>query len=145
MTALLTGDGYQPRVVDDLDDIDVQLSISLEWALSEIKRTQSAARSETPMMKPEWHVLIGSEEGIKCLVGPGVGVTAGRAEDHKISHIDNSHPKILRGRGPLWSQTILWGVEGCSHPLQLPWLCKRVEGLAVWAAQPGQSFDRNLQ
>ncbi|KIV93072.1 hypothetical protein PV10_04317 [Exophiala mesophila] len=58
MAALFTGYGYQPRVVDDLDDIDADLSSSLEWALSEIKRIQSAARSGKPIMKPRWPVLI---------------------------------------------------------------------------------------
>jgi xylulose-5-phosphate/fructose-6-phosphate phosphoketolase len=58
MAALFTGYGYQPRIVDDLEDIDADLSNSFEWALSEIKRIQSAARSGKPIMKPRWPVLI---------------------------------------------------------------------------------------
>ncbi|EXJ91977.1 hypothetical protein A1O3_00527 [Capronia epimyces CBS 606.96] len=58
MAALFTGYGYQPRVIDDLDDIDADLSISMEWAISEIKRIQTAARSGKPIMKPRWPVLI---------------------------------------------------------------------------------------
>ncbi|OAP61491.1 hypothetical protein AYL99_03694 [Fonsecaea erecta] len=58
MAALFTGYGYQPRVVDDLDDIDADLSNSMEWALSEIRRIQTAARSGNPIMKPRWPVLI---------------------------------------------------------------------------------------
>ncbi|KEF55153.1 uncharacterized protein A1O9_08807 [Exophiala aquamarina CBS 119918] len=58
MAALFTGYGYQPRVVDDLDDIDADLSNSMEWALSEIKNIQTAARSGNPIMKPRWPVLI---------------------------------------------------------------------------------------
>lgn len=58
MAALFSGYGYQPRVVDDLDDIDADLSNSMEWALSEIKRIQTAARSGKPIMKPRWPVLI---------------------------------------------------------------------------------------
>lgn len=58
MAALFTGYGYQPRVVDDLDDIDADLSISMDWAISEIKRIQKAARSGNPIMKPRWPVLI---------------------------------------------------------------------------------------
>merc|ERR1712225_101348 len=58
MAALFTGYGYQPRVVDDLDDIDADLSNSIEWALSEIKRIQKAARTGKPIMKPRWPVLI---------------------------------------------------------------------------------------
>lgn len=58
MAALFTGYGYQPRVVDDLDDIDADLANSMEWALSEIKRIQTAARGGKPIMKPRWPVLI---------------------------------------------------------------------------------------
>ncbi|KAJ9656600.1 hypothetical protein H2198_004834 [Neophaeococcomyces mojaviensis] len=58
ISALFTGYGYQPRVVDDLDDIDADLNNSMEWALSEIKRIQGAARSGKPILKPQWPVLI---------------------------------------------------------------------------------------
>ncbi|KAF2270153.1 D-xylulose 5-phosphate/D-fructose 6-phosphate phosphoketolase [Lojkania enalia] len=58
LTALFTGYGYQPRFVKDLEDIDADLGNSLEWALSEIRRIQQAARSGKPIMKPQWPVLI---------------------------------------------------------------------------------------
>ena len=58
MAALFTGYGYQPCVVDDLEDIDADLNNSMEWALGEIKRIQKAARSGKPIMKPRWPVLI---------------------------------------------------------------------------------------
>ena len=58
MAALFTGYGYQPRVVDDLEDIDADLQNSMEWALGEIRRIQKAARSGKPIMKPRWPVLI---------------------------------------------------------------------------------------
>lgn len=58
LTALFTGYGYQPRFVEDLDDIDADLADALEWALSEIKRIQKAARSGNPIMKPQWPVLL---------------------------------------------------------------------------------------
>jgi xylulose-5-phosphate/fructose-6-phosphate phosphoketolase len=58
MAALFTGYGYQPRVVDDLDDIDADLNSSMEWAISEIKKIQQAARSGKPIRKPMWPVLI---------------------------------------------------------------------------------------
>ena len=58
MAALFTGYGYQPRVVDDLDDIDADLNNSMEWALGEIRRIQEAARGGKPIMKPRWPVLI---------------------------------------------------------------------------------------
>ena len=58
MAALFTGYGYQPRIVDDLNDIDADLNNSMEWALSEIRRIQKAARSGKPITKPRWPVLI---------------------------------------------------------------------------------------
>lgn len=58
IATLFTGYGYQPRVVDDLDDIDADLNNSMEWALGEIKRIQQAARSGKPIMKPRWPVLV---------------------------------------------------------------------------------------
>jgi xylulose-5-phosphate/fructose-6-phosphate phosphoketolase len=58
LTALFTGYGYQPRFVEDLDDIDADLGNSMEWALSEIRRIQKAARSGKPIVKPQWPVII---------------------------------------------------------------------------------------
>ncbi|KAK5071153.1 hypothetical protein LTR64_007657 [Lithohypha guttulata] len=58
MATLFTGYGYQPRIVDDLEDIDADLNNSMEWAISEIKRIQQAARSGKPILKPRWPVLI---------------------------------------------------------------------------------------
>lgn len=58
LVALFTGYGYQPRLVEDLDDIDGDLSASLDWAVEEIHRIQKAARSGKPIMKPRWPVLL---------------------------------------------------------------------------------------
>ncbi|KAF2002390.1 D-xylulose 5-phosphate/D-fructose 6-phosphate phosphoketolase [Amniculicola lignicola CBS 123094] len=58
LTALFVGYGYQPRFVEDLDNIDADLASSLEWALSEIRRIQNAARSGNPIMKPQWPVIL---------------------------------------------------------------------------------------
>lgn len=58
MAALFTGYGYQPRVVDDLNDIDADLYNSMEWAVKEIRRIQKAAREGKPITKPRWPVLI---------------------------------------------------------------------------------------
>lgn len=58
LTTLFTGYGYQPRFVEDLKDIDADLGSSMEWALSEIKKIQKAARSGKPIMKPRWPVII---------------------------------------------------------------------------------------
>ncbi len=58
MVTLFTGYGYQCRFVEDLEDIDTDMSRSMEWALDEIHRIQKAARSGKPIMKPRWPVLI---------------------------------------------------------------------------------------
>ena len=58
ITALFTGYGYQARIVEDLDHIDEDLAASMEWALGEIKKIQTAARSGKPIVKPRWPVLI---------------------------------------------------------------------------------------
>ena len=58
ITALFTGYGYQVRIVEDLENIDEDLAASMEWALSEIKKIQKAARSGNPIVKPRWPVLI---------------------------------------------------------------------------------------
>ncbi|KAH7055723.1 putative D-xylulose 5-phosphate/D-fructose 6-phosphate phosphoketolase [Macrophomina phaseolina] len=58
LVSLFAGYGYQPRVVEDVNDIDADLGSSMEWALSEIRRIQKAARSGNPISKPRWPVLI---------------------------------------------------------------------------------------
>lgn len=58
LISLFSGYGYQPRIVDDVNDIDADLGNSMEWALSEIRRIQIAARSGKPISKPRWPVLI---------------------------------------------------------------------------------------
>jgi xylulose-5-phosphate/fructose-6-phosphate phosphoketolase len=58
ITALFSGYGYQVRIVENLEKIDADLSASMEWALSEIKIIQKAARSGNPITKPRWPVII---------------------------------------------------------------------------------------
>ncbi|KAI5306317.1 hypothetical protein KEM56_001420 [Ascosphaera pollenicola] len=58
LTLLFRGYGYQPRFVEDLDDIDTDLNNALEWAIGEIKRIQKAARSGNPITKPQWPVIL---------------------------------------------------------------------------------------
>jgi xylulose-5-phosphate/fructose-6-phosphate phosphoketolase len=58
LVCLFSGYGYQVSIVDDLDQIDDQLSSSLEWALSEIHKIQKAARSGDPVVKPRWPMII---------------------------------------------------------------------------------------
>ncbi len=58
LTALFTGYGYKPCFVEDLENIDRDLANTLEWAVSEIRQIQNAARSGKPIMKPQWPVII---------------------------------------------------------------------------------------
>lgn len=58
LITLFSGYGYQVCVVQDLTDIDAELSCALEWALGEIKGIQRAARCGNPVVKPRWPMLI---------------------------------------------------------------------------------------
>lgn len=55
---VLSGYGYQPRIVSDLGDLDNDMAASLSWAVDEIHRIQEAARSGKPIVKPRWPVIL---------------------------------------------------------------------------------------
>lgn len=55
---IYSGYGYQPRIVEDVENIDQDLASSMEWALTEIRKIQQAARSGNPIIKPRWPVLL---------------------------------------------------------------------------------------
>lgn len=55
---LLSGYGYQVRIIEDVENIDNNLAASFDWALAEIKKIQKAARSGNAIVKPRWPVLI---------------------------------------------------------------------------------------
>ena len=55
---LFSGYGYQVRIVEDLEKIDDELQNALEWAVSEVKKIQQAARSGKPIAKPRWPMLV---------------------------------------------------------------------------------------
>jgi len=58
LVTLYTGYGYQVKFVEDLDDIHGDMASAMDWAVKEIKRIQGAARSDNPIMKPRWPMLI---------------------------------------------------------------------------------------
>ncbi|KAH9481511.1 putative phosphoketolase [Psilocybe cubensis] len=58
ITALFTGYGYQVRIISDLPNLDNDLAASMEWALAEIKKIQTAARTGKPIIKPRWPMLV---------------------------------------------------------------------------------------
>lgn len=46
------------RIVEDLPNLDNDIAASMEWALAEIKKIQTAARSGNPIVKPRWPMLV---------------------------------------------------------------------------------------
>jgi xylulose-5-phosphate/fructose-6-phosphate phosphoketolase len=58
IVSLFSGYGYQVCIVDNLDEIDNLLAAAMEWALEEIKKIQTAARSEKHISKPRWPMIV---------------------------------------------------------------------------------------
>jgi xylulose-5-phosphate/fructose-6-phosphate phosphoketolase len=58
IVALFSGYGYQVCIVEQIDEIDVELSSALEWSVSEIKKIQKAARQGQPIVKPRWPMIV---------------------------------------------------------------------------------------
>ncbi|KAF9048473.1 phosphoketolase [Panaeolus papilionaceus] len=56
--SLFSGYGYQVRIVSDLKNLDNDLAASMDWAISEIKKIQTAARSGKPLVKPRWPMIV---------------------------------------------------------------------------------------
>ncbi|CCF33249.1 xylulose-5-phosphate phosphoketolase, partial [Colletotrichum higginsianum] len=57
IVALFSGYGYQVCIVEDLADINTDLSSALEWAVAEVKKIQQAARSGEAIAKPRWPMI----------------------------------------------------------------------------------------
>ncbi len=58
MVCLFSGYGYQTCIVEHMETIDDELSSALEWALHEIGKIQTAARSGSPIAKPRWPMIV---------------------------------------------------------------------------------------
>lgn len=58
LASLFSGYGYQCCIVEDIGNIDVELSSAMEWAVAEIKKIQQAARSGNPIVKPRWPMIV---------------------------------------------------------------------------------------
>lgn len=58
LIALFSGYGYQVAIVEDLSDINDELAATLDWALAEIKKIQTAARTGKPIVKPRWPMIV---------------------------------------------------------------------------------------
>lgn len=58
LVSLFSGYGYQVCIVENVGDIDTDLSNAMEWAVAEIKKIQTAARSGKPIIKPRWPMIV---------------------------------------------------------------------------------------
>ncbi|RUP46837.1 Xylulose 5-phosphate/Fructose 6-phosphate phosphoketolase [Jimgerdemannia flammicorona] len=59
LAALFTGYGYRVRIVgNNLESIQEDMAVSLDWAYSEIQKIQKAARSGNPLYKPRWPMIV---------------------------------------------------------------------------------------
>lgn len=58
LTLTRSGYGYQARFVEDLENIDLDLAASMDWAITQIHHIQKAARSGNPIVKPRWPVIL---------------------------------------------------------------------------------------
>lgn len=69
--ALFSGYGYQVRLVEygvlsesgeetekQILALNKNMAVSMEWALQEIRKIQQAARSDKPIVKPRWPLII---------------------------------------------------------------------------------------
>ncbi|KAJ5750274.1 D-xylulose 5-phosphate/D-fructose 6-phosphate phosphoketolase [Penicillium manginii] len=58
LAALFSGYGYQVRIVENINDIDTDLHYSMAWAVDQVHKIQHAARSDKPILKPRWPMLV---------------------------------------------------------------------------------------
>ncbi|KAG9259041.1 XFP N-terminal domain-containing protein [Emericellopsis atlantica] len=58
IVSLFSGYGYQVCIVEDLENIDGELHGAMEWAVAEIKKIQTTARSGKPIVKPRWPMIV---------------------------------------------------------------------------------------
>lgn len=58
IVCLFTGYGYQVCIVQNEDNIDNELATALLWSVQEIRAIQEAARSDKPIVKPRWPMIV---------------------------------------------------------------------------------------
>ncbi|KAL2268005.1 hypothetical protein VTJ83DRAFT_2851 [Remersonia thermophila] len=58
VTCLFSGYGYRVRIVEDMAQIQDDLYAALDWAVTEIRAIQQAARSGKPIVKPRWPMIV---------------------------------------------------------------------------------------
>jgi len=89
---LFTGYGYQVRFIENMDDIDSDMAVSMDWAYQQIRTIQQAARTGKPIFQPRWPLLIMKTpkgfSGIKTLNGQQI---EGTWRAHQIPVQDPIH------------------------------------------------------
>lgn len=58
LNSLFTGYGYEVRFCGEHEDLDADVTASLEWALGQIRKIQIAARNGIPMTRPKWPMIV---------------------------------------------------------------------------------------
>lgn len=79
LVALFTGYGYQVRFVEygilsesaeetqkQIVALNKNMAVSMEWALTEIRKIQKAAREGKPIVKPRWPLIIMRTPKVCC-------------------------------------------------------------------------------
>ncbi|KAK6354050.1 hypothetical protein TWF730_008469 [Orbilia blumenaviensis] len=80
-----SGLGYQTRFVEDLENIDDDMASAMEWAISEIKNIQNAARGGNPIIKPRWPVIVmRTPKGWGCPARLGDKYIEGSFHSHQV-------------------------------------------------------------
>ncbi|KXN87582.1 putative phosphoketolase [Leucoagaricus sp. SymC.cos] len=75
LVSFFVGYGYQPCMVEDMENIDRDLATLLSWAISEIHKIQHAMCSDNPIIKPRWPVIL--------LCTPG-NIIEGSFQSHQV-------------------------------------------------------------
>ena len=85
IACLFAGYGYQPRIVEDLDNIDADMHATLEWAVEEIRKIQHAARTGNPITKPRWPMIVlRTPKGWGCPKGAHGNIIEGSFRSHQV-------------------------------------------------------------
>lgn len=85
IACFFSGLGYQPRFVEDLENIDNDMASAMDWALGQIRGIQKAARDRNPISKPRWPVIImRTPKGWGCPARLGDKFIEGSFHSHQV-------------------------------------------------------------
>jgi len=118
IACLFSGYGYQVRFVEDLQNIDDDMAATMEWALTEIRKIQKAAREGNPITKPRWPVIImRTPKGWGCPKKLGDEIIEGSFHSHQVplpgAKQDEQQLKLLEGWLSTYKISELIDSESC--------------------------------